>query len=112
MVDVDGTVQVSNSRPLPTMDVSWEVCADDAATLDVAPTVISDWLAAEDAAGAADPPGTAELDEPEPGDRGAGAGHRGGPEPGTGGAPEPDAAVWPVIAAPARMERSPASFVP
>ena len=106
IVDVDGTVQVSSPRPLPTMDVNAEVCADDAAALDVAPTVISDWLAAEDAAGAADPPSAAGLDEPEPDE----------PEPDE---PEPDtwelvpvAAAWPVIVAPASMERSPVSFVP
>src|SRR5271165_4206209 len=107
MVDVDGTVQVSNPRPLPTMDVNWEVCADDVAAPDVAPTVISDWLAAGDAAGAADPPSAAEPDESEPEE----------PEPEPEPEPDtwelvPDAAVWPVIVAPASMERSPASFVP
>ncbi len=104
------------------MDVNWEVCADDAddaddaAALDVAPTVISDWFAAEDAVGAADPPGAAELDEPAPDDPVLDE-----PAPDTWELDEPepdtwellpDAAVWPVIAAPASMERSPASFVP
>jgi hypothetical protein len=106
MVDVDGAVQVSSPRPLPTMDVNWEVCADDVAALDVAPTVISDRLAAGDAVGAADPPSAAELDEPEPDQS-----ELDEPEPDTWDL-VPDAAVWPVIAAPASMERSPASFVP
>jgi hypothetical protein len=101
IVDVDGAVQVSSPSPLPTMDVNWEVCADDLAALGVAPTVISDWLAAEDAAGAADPPTAAEVDEPEPA----------GPDPDTWEL-VPDAAAWPVIVAPASMARNPASFGP
>jgi hypothetical protein len=132
MVDVDGAVQVSKARPLPIMPVTAEAAAalDDAATLDDcaaedcaaedcadvdcapedcavdradvdelavvadlaaaddAPTVISDRLPADGFDAAADPPGPAALDELD---------------------------TWALVletVAPARIERSPGSFVP
>ena len=110
MVDVDGAVQVSNPRPLPSKDVSPEDCAADVAALDDlaklddvaepddvlaelddvlaelddAPTFIIDWLPVTLAA-------EEELDEPEP---------------------DTWDLVWATTFAPASMERSPGSFVP
>src|ERR1700761_1390581 len=108
MVDVDGAVQVSNPRPLPTREVSEEDCAAEVAAADEAAEVaaLDDVAATDDAAEREDvffssadaptviadpPPAAADRDEPEP---------------------DTCARVWATTFALARMERSPVSFVP